>query len=324
VTGRRAFVVAAGAATVLLALPARAQNRPRRVGFLAADAASSEVRQAFIDGMRESPLVEHQDFVMEWRFSGGIYERLVPLASELVSLPCAVIVGVTTLAVEAVRKASSAVPIVMIGVPDPIGEGFAKSLSRPGGNVTGLSNIVTEVSSKQLELLHTAVPSLSLVALLINPKNPSNALVLEQIHGAAYTRRIKAIAVEASSDKEIEAAFARIARARAQALIVAADPLLEVYGALIARLANASRLPTMFSTRRLTEQGGLLSYGQEMGAHYRRAATYVARILRGAAPGSLPIEQPTVLEFAMNRRTARAIGLVVPPELELRADRLVD
>jgi len=306
---------------VLLAQP---QQRVARIGFLAAGSASAHVQQAFLHGMRELGLVEGQDFAVDWHFAEGRYERLPGLAAELVRLKVDVIVAVTTLCVQAAHQATTTTPIVMVGVPDPIGEGFAVSLSEPGGNITGLTNIVTEVSSKHLELLQVAVPRLSLVALLINPGNPSDALILEQIEGAAYTRHIKVLPVEASSASQIEAGFAAIGRARAQAVIVATDSYFDVQQELIIKLAVGNRLPTISSSREMTEAGGLMSYGQDLALHYRRAATYVDKIFKGAKPGSLPIEQPTVLEFVINRKTARVLGLAIPRELELRADRVIE
>ena len=160
--------------------------------------------------------------------------------------------------------------------------------------------------------------------MLINSANPSDALILEQIQGAAYTRRIKVLPIEASTAGQIESGFAAITRGRAQALIVAADPYFDVQQELIIKLAVGNRLPTIFSNREMTEAGGLMSYGQDLALHYERAATYVEKILKGAKPGSLPIEQPTVLEFVINRKTARMLGLVIPRELELRADRVIE
>jgi len=323
---RRAFIGTLAGSLAVAPLTSLAQPKARAagIGFLAADMASTRVQQAFLQGMRELGLVEGRDFVVDWRFAEGKYERLPGLAAELVRLKVDVIVAVTTLCVEAVHRATTTIPIVMVGVPDPIGEGFATSLSRPGGNITGLSNIVTEVSSKHLELLIAAVPKLATVAVLINSANPSDALILEQIQGAAYTRRIKVLPIEASTAGQIESGFAAITRGRAQALIVAADPYFDVQQELIIKLAVGNRLPTIFSNREMTEAGGLMSYGQDLALHYERAATYVEKILKGAKPGSLPIEQPTVLEFVINRKTARMLGLVIPRELELRADRVIE
>ena len=323
---RRAFIgtLAGSLAVAPLMSLAQPKTRVARIGFLAADTASTRVQQAFLQGMRELGMVEGRDFVVEWRFAEGKYERLPGLAAELVRLKVDVLVAVTTLCVDAVHRATTTIPIVMVGVPDPIGEGFATSLSRPGGNITGLSNIVTEVSSKHLELLLAAVPKLSTVAVLINSANPSDALILEQIQGAAYTRRIKVLPIEASTAGQIESGFAAIARGHAQALIVAADSYFDVQQELIIKLAVGNRLPTIFSNREMTEAGGLMSYGQDVALHYQRAATYVEKILQGAKPGSLPIEQPTVLEFVINRKTARVLGLAIPRELELRADRVIE
>ena len=323
---RRTFIGILAGGLAASPISSFAQPKPRiaRIGFLAADQASARVKRAFLQGMRELGLVEDRDFVVDWRFAEGKYERLPGLAAELVRQKVDVIVAVTTLCVEAVHRATTTIPIVMVGVPDPIGEGFATSLSRPGGNITGLSNIVTEVSSKHLELLLAAVPKLSMVAVLINPANPSDALILEQIQGAAYTRRIKVLPVEAGTASQIESGFAAISRARAQALIVAADAYFDVQHELIVKLATGHRLPTIFSNREMTEAGGLMSYGQDLALHYQRAATYVEKILKGAAPGSLPIEQPTVLEFVINRKAARMLGLVIPRELELRADLVIE
>ena len=325
-TDRRAFT--ATLAVFLLAAPLGSLAQPRsriaRIGFLAAGSPSPRVQQQFLRGMRELGLVEGRDFAVDWRFAEGSYERLQGLAAELVQLKVDVIVAVTTLCVQAAHHATRTTPIVMVGVPDPIGEGFATSLSRPGGNITGLSNIVTEVSSKHLELLRVAVPKLSLVAVLINPGNPSDALILEQIQGSAYTRRIKVLPVEAGTASQIDAGFAAIARARAQAVIVTSDSFFDVQQGRVIKLAVDSRLPTISSSREMTEAGGLMSYGQDLALHYRRAATYVDRILKGAKPGSLPIEQPTVLEFVINRKTARTLGIDIPRELELRADSVIE
>jgi putative ABC transport system substrate-binding protein len=298
---RRAFIatLAGGCIAAPRTLHAQPRARRARIGFLAAGSASPRIREPFLQGMRDLGLVDGEDLVD-------------------------VIVAVSTLCVQAAHHATTTTPIVMVGVPDPVGEGFATSLSRPGGNITGMSNIVTEVSSKHLELLQVAVPRLALVAVLINPGNPSDALILEQVQGTAYTRRIKVLPVEAGTASEIEAGFAGIARARAQALVVATDPFFDVQQELIIRLALAGRLPTISSNREMTEAGGLMCYGQDLSLHYRRAATYVDRILKGAKPGGLPVEQPTVLEFVINRKTAQVLGIAIPRELELRADRVIE
>jgi putative ABC transport system substrate-binding protein len=318
----------AGLCAIALAAPlaSLAQERPKvwRIGFLAADSSSTRVYDGFQQGMRELGYFEGKNSVIQRRFADGKYERLASLAAELVRMNVDVIVAGTTLSVQAAHQATATIPIVMVAVPDPVGEGFATSLSRPGGNITGLSNIVTELSIKHLELLRTAVPKLSRVAVLINPLNPSDSLILEQIQGAAYARGVKVFPVEATSASQIEAGFGAMTRERAGALIVAADSYFDVQRDQITQLAIKNRLPTIFSSREMTEAGGLMSYGQDLAEHYRRAATYVDKILKGAKPGDLPIEQPTVLELVINRRIAKALGLTIPQELLLRADSVIE
>jgi len=274
--------------------------------------------------MRELGYVEGKNFIIQWRFADGKYERLPSLAAELLRLNVDVIVAGTTLSVQAAHQATATIPIVMVAVPDPVGEGFARSLSQPGGNITGLSNIVTEVSAKHLELLRVAVPTLSRVAVLINPPNPSDSLILEQIQGAAYSIGVKALAVEASTARQIEAGFGAMTRARTEALIVAADSYFDVQRDQITKLAVKHHLPSISSNREMTEAGGLMSYGQDLAEHYRRAATYVDKILKGAKPGNLPVEQPTVLELVINQRTAKALRLTIRQELVLRADKVIE
>jgi putative ABC transport system substrate-binding protein len=324
---RRALLRAGFSAAMLFAtFAAIAQNRGRqpRVGFLAPDSLDTGVHEGFRQGMTELGRVEGRDVVIEWRFADGNYARLPELASDLTRQNLDVVVAVTTLCVQAMRQVASGVPIVMVAVPDPVGEGFAASLARPGGNITGLSNIVTEVSTKHLELLRVAVPRLARVGVLINPLNPSDALVLEQIHGAAYTSGVKVLPVEASTARQIDDGFAAMARARVEGLIVAVDAYFDVQKQQIVKLALEGRLPTISSNRDITAAGGLMSYGQDMAAHYRRAASYVDKLMKGVAAATLPIERPTVLEFVINQRTANALDLAIPRELMLRADRVIE
>jgi putative ABC transport system substrate-binding protein len=319
----RAVLCSIALATPLASL---AQEQPRvwRIGFLASDSSSTRVYDEFQKGMRELGYFEGRNCIIQRRFADGNYERLQSLAADLVRLNVDVIVAGTTLSVQAAHQATATIPIVWVAVPDPVGEGFAKSLSRPGGNITGLSSIVTALSIKHLELLRTAVPKLSRVAVLINPLNPSDSLILEQIHGAAYARGVKVFPVEASSASQIEAGFGAMIRDRAEALIVAADSYFDVQREQITKLAVKNRLPTIFSSREFTEAGGLMSFGQDLAEHYRHAASFVDKILKGSKPGDLPIEQPTVLELVINRRAAKALGITIPQELLFRADKVID
>jgi len=303
-----------------------AQQQPKvwRIGLLAPDSSSTGIYAGLQQGMRGLGYLEGKNFSIEGRFAEGIYDRLPGLAADLVRSRVDIIVAGSTLSVQAARQATSTIPIVMAAVPDPVGEGFVARLARPGGNITGLSNIVTEVSAKHLELLRGVIPKLSRVAVLVNPHNPSDSLILEQIQGAAYSAGLKVLAVEASTAPQIEAAFVLMSRARSEALIVAADAYFDMQRDQIAGLAIKNRVPAISSSREMTQAGGLMSYGQNLAEHYRRAATYVDKILKGAKPANLPVEQPTVLELIINRKTAKALGVTIPRELELRADRVVE
>jgi putative ABC transport system substrate-binding protein len=323
---RRNLLLALGAGVLTAPLASFAQNQPRvwQIGFLAADSASTHLYDSFRQGMRQRGYIEGKTCVIHPRFAEGKYERLPGLAEDLVRSKVDVIVAGTTLSVQAAKKATNTIPIVMVAIPDPIGEGFAASLSRPGGNITGLTSIVTEASAKHVELLRIVIPDLARIAVLINPTNPSDSLILEQIGGAGFSSSVKVEPVEASTAAQIEAGFSAMTRARVEAVIVAADPFFDVQRDQIARLAIKNRLPTIYSNSEATEAGGLLSYGQDLSDQYRRAAAYVDKILTGAKPSDLPVEQPLVLELVVNRKTAKAIGLVLPRELLLRADKVID
>jgi putative ABC transport system substrate-binding protein len=294
--------VAAGGLARSLAGFAQSPGKVWQIGFLGADAKATGLYESFRQGMQQLGYVEGRNCTLLARFAEGRYQRLPGLAEELVR-----------------SKVD-----VMVAIPDPVGEGFAVSLSRPGGNITGLSTIVTEASAKHVELLRSVVPGLSRLALLINPNNPSDSLILEQVSGAAFLSGVKVSSMEASTVTEIESAFAAIVGSRVEAMIVAADPFFDVQRSQIAALSIKSRLTTIFSNREFTEAGGLMSYGQDLPDQYRRAAAYVDKILRGAKPSELPVEQPLVLELVINRRTAKALGLQLPRELLLRADRIIE
>ena len=323
---RRKVLLALGAGVLTVPLGSLGQNQAKvwQIGFLAADSVSTHLYESFRQGMRERGYVEGKTCVIHPLFAEGRYERLPRLAEELVQSKVDVIVAGTPLSVQAAKKATTSVPIVMVAIPDPIGEGFAASLSRPGGNITGLSTIVTEASAKHVEMLRIVIPNLSHIAVLINPSNPSDSLILEQISGAAFSSGVKVLQVEASTATQIEAGFSAMTRARAEAVIVAEDPFFDVQREHIARLALKNRLLTIYSNSEAVEAGGLMSYGQELSDQYRRAGGYVDKILKGAKPSDLPVEQPLVLQLVVNRKTAKALGIALPKELLLRADKVID
>ena len=326
---RRMLLLAITAGAIAAPLASFAQQRPAkvpRIGFLAATSASASASwvEALRAGLRDLGYVEGKNIAIEYRWADGKYERLPGLAAELVQLNVDVIVAATTPAVQAVQKTTTTIPIVFAAVGDPVGSGLVASLSRPRGNITGLSTLTVDVSSKYLELLRVAVPKLSRVAVLVNPDHPLHPVFLKQVQAAAKAVGVKVSLVEAQTGSQIEAPFGAMTRERAGALIVLPDPFFLTQAPRIAEFAAKNRLPTMFWTRELVEAGGLMSYGQNLAEHFRRAAYYVDKILKGAKPADLPVEQSTKFELVINRKTAKAIGLTIPQELLLRADRVIE
>lgn len=305
------------------------QQTPRtwRIGFLALrriGPLATDFFGEFVRGMRDLGYVEGRNLAIEWRSAEGNVARLAALAAGLVAQKVDVIVAAGAQAVGAAQRATSKIPIVIGTAGDPVGSGFVASLSRPGGNITGLSDISSDLSPKLLDLLKSAVPGLSHVAVLTNPDNSSHATLLPSIRAAAHGAGVKITAVTAGNPGEIETAIASAKQQNAGALIAAADALFNQQSRQIADLTARHHLPTISGYWLYAEAGGLMSYGQNFGDNFRRSAFYVDRILRGAKPGDLPVEQATKVEFAVNRRTARALGINLPPDLILRADRVID
>ena len=326
---RRNFVLAVGAGMLAAPLSCFAQQRPAtipRIGVL--DPTSSDFASSRADvlrgALRDLGYAEGKNILIDYRWAEGKYERLPGLAAELVASKVDVIVAATPPAMQALRLATTAIPIVMIAIPNPVDVGYVASLSRPGGNITGLSNISVDLSSKYIELLRAAVPNLSRVALLVNPKHPNHPNMVKNAEVSAKTNHVKVFSYDASTASEIESAFVSMAGERAGALIVLPDAFYSNQRRQIAGLATKNRLPTMFWTRELAEAGGLISYGQSNSDHFRLAATYVDKILKGAKPGDLPVQQPTRIELIVNRKTANAIGLALPQELLTRADMVIE
>jgi putative ABC transport system substrate-binding protein len=326
---RRELLIASGSSVLAMPLACFAQpQRPKvpRIGLLEAAPASTYVLgpQALVAGLRQLGYIEDKNIVIERRWAEGKYERLAELAADLVQLKVDVIVAATPYAVRAAQQATTTIPIVMVRTGDPVGYGFVTSLSRPGKNITGLSNMNAEITGKYLELLRAAVPKLSRVTVFARPGNPAHPGYLKRLEATEKKNSVTISPAQVSTESQIEAAFDAMKHARVGALIVLPDPLFLTQARQIAELAAQHRLPTMFSTGEAVESGGLMSYGQNIPEHYTRAATYVDKILKGAKPGDLPVEQPTKIELVINLRTAKAIGLTIPQNLLLRADKVIE
>jgi ABC-type uncharacterized transport system substrate-binding protein len=326
---RRAFL--AGAAALLAApIAARAQSTRRlyRIGFLGA-ASPSEPRsqrffEAFRNGLAELGYVEGQNIAIESRWAAGKYERLPGLAAELVRLKMDVIVTAAVPAIRAVKEATSTIPIVMAVVVDPVATGLVASFARPGGNITGLSVMTPELVGKQLEMLREIVPKASRVAVLWNPANPGNPPQLRAAEVAARTLGMRLQLLEARNPREIDSAFAAMTKEGASAVVVLVDVVLIEQRTRIADLAATRRLPAVYGHVDHVGAGGLMAYAPNFRDNYRRAAAYVDKILRGANPGDLPIEQATKFELLINLKTANALGLTIPPSLLARADQVIE
>ena len=325
---RRQLVIVVGASALAapLASFAQKQDKVRRVGFLIARRLApgdTNYYRAFPEGMRELGYVEGKNLVIEWRYADGKFERLPELAAELVQLKVDVIVTAGTAATSAAQKATTTVPIVMGTTNDAVISGFVKSLALPGGNITGISNLTVDLSAKDLEILLSVEPKLSRVAVLINPGNSAHAPIVKTVQAAALKPGVKILPLEARTAQEIESGFSTVAQQNAGAVLVALDAFLVQQGRQIAELAVKYRMPSVFAVREHVEVGGLMSYGPNLSDNYRRAATYVDKIFKGAKPGNLPIEQPTKFELIINLKTAKALGLTIPQAVLLRADEVI-
>ena len=324
---RRWFIGTLVLLTAPLTLFAQQPAKVWRIGFLSPLSRQSMVdagnEDAFLQGMREVGYIEGKNLTIEWRHADGDYERLPALAAELVRLKVDVIVAAPSPAIRAAQRATTTIPIVFPTTGDPVGSGFAASLRRPGGNLTGLSNTNLDISAKILELLSTIKPRMSRVAVLANPGSSTEHAILKSIELAAQTSSLRILTVEAQTPEEIERGFATMSRERVDAVIIAADAFLLMQRQQIAQLAIKFRLPSITQGVNYAKVGGLMSYGQDATEGYRRAAGYVDRILKGAKPGELPIEQPTRLYLLINLQTANALGLTVPQSLLLRADEVI-
>jgi len=314
----------------LLAAPltAEAQQAAKapRIGILEASpaVARSYLWEAFGQGLVDLGYVEGRNITIERRYAEGKWERLPDLAADLVRLKVDVIVAAPTPAIHAAKQATRTIPIVMAISGDPVGTGLVASVARPGGNITGLSIMTSELVGKQLALLKEVVPNVSRVAVLWNPANPLGTPQLREAKAAAPALAVQLQVLPVRAPSEFESAFAAMTRARAGALLVLPDAMFGVNRPQLADLAAKSRLPAMYGLRELVEAGGLMAYGPHYADVFRRAATYVDKILKGAKPGDLPVEQPTKFELVINLKTAKALGLTIPPSLLQRADQVIE
>ena len=321
---RREFITLLGSTTTW-PLVARAQQQTRlwRVGYLdQGSAAFAESREAFRLKLRELGYLEGQNLILDVRGSEGDFSRLPALAAELVALRPDVIVAGATLAVSAAQRATSSIPIVMGPTADPVGSGFVKSLARPGGNITGVSLMSADLSTKSLDFLTALVPRARRIAVL-KSSNPTHPVLFNEVNAAASGIGLTVVPVTAALASDLDDAFATMTKAACDALIVLAEPLTPVT-ARIPEFAAKARLPAIYQTSRFVKAGGLLGYGPNIADLFRRAAVYVDRIIKGANPADLPVEQPTKFDLAINLKAAKALGLEVPWQLQQLADEVIE
>ena len=324
---RAAAVAAAGAAGVAAQAPAKVW----RVGYLTQRTGPAPFDEAFVRAMRDLGYAVGRNLVIEYRWAGNDPSRLQALADELVRLDVDVVVAAATPAVRAVMRATPTIPIVIAAAPDPLGAGLVTSLNRPGGNVTGVTIMSTDLAQKRLQLLREMVPGMTRIGLLaigptaaaVDPARSATTLIVAEMRTAAQPLGVAVVVQTIDGAADLPRAFARFERERVQALLVQVAPVTFEHRAAILALAARQRVPAMYEIRVFVDDGGLVSYGPDLAESYRRAATYVDRILKGAKPGELAIEQPGKYEMVLNLRAAQALGLAIPQPLLLRADEVI-
>ena len=325
---RRAFITVLGGSILVRPLVAGAQQTGKvyRIGVLETMSATLNTvnLDAFRQGLRELGYVEGRDFVIEYSSADGRPERFPGLATELVRLKVDLIMTQGTPAVLAAEKATGSIPIVMATSADPTGRGIVSSLARPGGNVTGLSTIAVELDGKRLELLKEAIPPIVRIGLLTNFSSPASASRWRQMEGAARALGLEPQLLDVRAPEDLARAFDTAIKQRADAIVVLNNTLTQTNSRRIVDLSAKHRLPSIFVSREFVDAGGLMAYGPNFTDLYRRAATYVDKILKGAKPADLPIEQPTQFELVVNLKTAKALGLTIPPAVLARADEIIE
>jgi putative ABC transport system substrate-binding protein len=326
---RREFVVALGGAAVVWPRSARAQQQPAMpvIGFLNGGSTDgyAPMVAAFRQGLKETSYIEGQNVAIEFRWAGGQYDRVPAMVAELVRRQVAVIVANTPGAPE-VKAATTTIPIVFLTGNDPVQIGLVATLNRPGGNVTGVTTLNVEVAPKRLELLHELIPAATVVALLVNPTSPTSLAetTTRDTQGAARTLGIELHVLHASTEPDFDTAFATLAQRRAGALVIGPDPFFNSEIEQLAALALRHAVPTIYESREFAAAGGLMSYGGSLTDLYRQAGIYTGRILKGAKPADLPVQQSTKVELFLNLKTAKAFGLTFPLSLLGRADEVIE
>jgi putative tryptophan/tyrosine transport system substrate-binding protein len=323
---RREFITLA-VSTAAWPLAARAQQvrTPRRIGVLLVGLSpESKELKHFRLGLRDAGYAEGRDVVIEWRSANGDYDRVPALVADLVRSKVDVIVEDSTVGTEATKRATSTIPIVMALVLDPVATGLVQSLAHPGGNVTGLSMMATELYPKRLQLLKEINPQLTRIAVFWNPDHPFHAKAVEEVKAVAPSVPIEVSSAAVRTPDQFGPAFSDIIRANVQALYVIDDPIFFAHRTILLELASEARLPTIYETRRYPEAGAFISYGPDLYDLFRRSAIYVDRIFKGAKPADLPVEQPTKFELVINLKTAKALGIDVPPMLVALADDVIE
>ena len=322
----------AGVVTLVIAfvisgvvVEAQQPTKTPRIGFLIATATSVNTarNEAFRQGLRELGYVEGKNIIIEWRSAEGKADRLPGLAAELVGLKVDIIVSGGPSTTRAAKQATSTIPIVMAQDPDPVGSGFIASLARPSGNITGLATLTPELSGKRLELLKEIIPKLSRVAILGTSTRPGNAQELKEVELAAGAFKVQLQNLDVLDPKDIETAFRAATKGRADALLVLGGPVIISHRTQVVELAGKSRLPATYDRPEFVDDGGLMTYSVSSTDLFRRAATYVDKILKGRTPADLPVEQPIKFEFIVNLKAAKQIGLTIPPNVLTRADRVI-
>jgi putative ABC transport system substrate-binding protein len=323
---RRKLLVALGAGALAVPLGSFAQQpaKIRRLGLLQPGAPPEPLIEAVREGLRDLGYIEGRDIIFEIRWAEGNLDRLNDLAAELVAAKVDLIHTFSTPAAIAAQRATSIIPIVFTGVGDPVGTRVVANLAHPGGNVTGLSTLATELSAKRLEILHEIVPDMSRLAMLWNDTNPSMVLRARESQEAGTKLGVTIQSFGVHDLVDFEAAFAAMRRGRFAALLILADPFTRAQRKRIVDLAVQLRLPAIYELREFVESGGLISYGPSLLALQRRSAIYIDKIFKGAKPGDLPVEQPTVIELTINMKTAKTLGIKIPNSILVRADKVIE